>query len=60
MRYESILPYPLYTPFKYSYIHIKNNHPDIDINPYLDLFWYAEKYYNATDKQLAPYKDEQF
>ena len=39
---------------------MKHHHPDIELDWYVDLFWYAEGYYNATDKQLGPYKDEQF
>jgi len=26
----------------------------------MDLFWYAEGYFNATDKQLGPYKHPQY
>ena len=32
----------------------------MDIDRYVDLFWYAEGYYNQVDKSLNPYNEDEY
>jgi hypothetical protein len=45
---DDVLPITYYKPFKFSRFYLKHNLPQIDIQEYVDRFYYAERYFNQV------------
>lgn len=54
-----VLPLPLLTPFKFSKHYLNHNLPELEKTEYTDMFWHAEGYYNAFDKEFGSYRHEE-
>uniref|UniRef100_A0A7S3IRH5 Uncharacterized protein n=1 Tax=Strombidium inclinatum TaxID=197538 RepID=A0A7S3IRH5_9SPIT len=45
---DDVLPMTYYKPFKYSWFYLKENVPGLNLEEYIDRFYYSERYFNAS------------
>ena len=50
---EETLSMNIYRPFKYSKFYIAHHCPDLDLGPYIDKFWHAERRFDGSKDELA-------
>ena len=46
LHHDDVLPITYYKPFKFSRFFLMHKLPQIDIEEYVDKFYYAERYFN--------------
>jgi len=48
LSHDDVLPITYYKPFKYSRFFLMHKLPQLDIEEYVDKFYYAERYFNQV------------
>ena len=49
-----------YKPFKFSKFYLKHHFPNMDIDEYVDKFYYAERYYNQTQLDYLYHENNKY
>jgi len=60
LHQDDVLPITYYKPFKFSRFFLTHRLPQIDIEEYVDRFYYSERYFNQVQLDDHGYQDMKY